>query len=280
MTEGFFKASGAVVFWSPSEWVDREKLNRGLEMLSLGHATLEERTPYACLKNAVEANFRSKNYLCQPLDDTVAFEVVEVLRGVTNNAYSQKFRVSVPDPKNAPLTLQMSPYDSEQAAQLAASYGRFRSLVRGSAVTTTIVKIIEGWSGSRLRPSGSIYWLPEGRLDQWHGLGAVLEMASQGGFRSYTMRVHHDVDSVRAIRDALAHEVKEEAKRIKEEVMSGELKARALESRKMEAILLRQKVRLYESLLEEGLSDLGDVALDAETAAADAALSLAAGLEV
>jgi hypothetical protein len=92
----------------------------------------------------------------------------------------------------------------------------------------------------------------------------------------YVLRVAMDADAVRAVRDAIVAEVTAEACRIREEVLSGALKERALESRRLEAVDLRDKVALYEQLLDTGLASLRQAIDAAEEAAAAAALLVSA----
>ena len=92
----------------------------------------------------------------------------------------------------------------------------------------------------------------------------------------YLLRHRFDVESVRAVRDAVVAEVRGEVKRIRDEVDSGELGPRALETRQAQARELREKVLLYEDLLNVGLADLHRSVDAADQAAATAALLLGA----
>jgi hypothetical protein len=69
--------------------------------------------------------------------------------------------------------------------------------------------------------------------------------------------------------------VQTEAQRICEEVTAGDLGGRALETRKKQAGDLRQKVLLYEDLLNLGLAGLHRAVDRADQAAATAAILLA-----
>jgi hypothetical protein len=137
------------------------------------------------------------------------------------------------------------------------------------------VRVIDALGGTRLRPSGAVYWLPAPRLDRWADVAHAVEMASEGRPSAvYVLRHRLDADAVRAVRDAVVAEVQGEALRIRDEVLAGDLGGRALETRKRNAADLRDKVLLYEDLLDVGLKGL-HVALDeADQAAATAALLL------
>jgi hypothetical protein len=85
-----------------------------------------------------------------------------------------------------------------------------------------------------------------------------------------------DADAVRAVTDAIVSEINVEAGHIHDEVMAGELGERALEHRREQAACLRQKVVLYEELLDVGLSGLHQAVDRADQAAAAAALLVSA----
>src|SRR5262249_358582 len=124
-----------------------------------------------------------------------------------------------------------------------------------------------------LRPQGAIYWLPENRLDLWQEATRAVELATAGRPHAcYLLRHQMDADAVKAVRDAVCAELLAEAQRIQADVLSGELKERALESRRAQAAELRGKVACYESLLDVGLAQLREAIDSADQAAAAAAL--------
>ena len=92
----------------------------------------------------------------------------------------------------------------------------------------------------------------------------------------YLIRHPLDADALRAVRDAIAAEVRAESGRILREVTSGELGERALEHRQQQAADLRQKIGLYEELLGVGLEQLHRAVDEADQAAGVAAILAAA----
>jgi hypothetical protein len=137
------------------------------------------------------------------------------------------------------------------------------------------VRVVESLGGTRLRPTGAVYWVPGPKLDEWALVARAVESAADGRPSAvYLLRHRLDADAVRAVRDAVVAEVSGEATRIRDEVGTGELGGRALETRKAQAAELRDKVLLYEDLLSVGLDELHRVVDAADQAAATAALLL------
>ena len=143
-------------------------------------------------------------------------------------------------------------------------------------LSACLVKIVEFLGGTRLRPTGAVYWIPGPKLDEWALAARAVEAAADGKPSAvYLLRHRLDGDAVRAVRDAVVAEVHAAAVRIAEEVAAGDLGGRALETRKQHARELRDKVLLYEDLLSVGLAELHRAIDVADQAAATASLLLA-----
>jgi hypothetical protein len=153
------------------------------------------------------------------------------------------------------------------------AYRKQLGLLHGSQVSACLVKLVESLGGTRLRPSGAIYWLPGPRVDDWQHIAGEVEKAGQDRPNAvYLLRHRMDADAVRAVRDAVVAEVQAESARIHSEVMAGDLGDRALETRRTQAGELRRKVLLYEELLDVGLQGLHQAVDTADQAAAAAIL--------
>ena len=90
----------------------------------------------------------------------------------------------------------------------------------------------------------------------------------------YRLRTVFDLEAVRAVRDAVSHEVDAAARKLAEEMDSGELGEEALSARKRHAQGLRERVSMYEGILGETLEQLRQAISDAEEAVCLASLSI------
>jgi hypothetical protein len=274
MTTNNLRLGGAVIFWSLAEYTDRERLADGLAEAGFGDLSPEPRPAAAALKDALESTFRGARVLVRPLANRDGFAVITEARGADFNRYEQTLAATLVGTRPA---IQFAPYDT-RCEDVLSAYERHRTLLKAHQVGECLVRIIERLGGTRLRPQGAIYWLPENRLELWQGATRAVELATAGRpHASYLLRHQMDADAVKAVRDAVCVEVLAEAKRIQADVLSGELKERALESRRAQAEELRGKVALYESLLDAGLAQLRE-AIDAADQAAAAAALLASAL--
>jgi hypothetical protein len=272
MIESTLDVGGAVVFWTASEFTDREKLRAGLAPLGFDEFIPDPRPHASVLKDALEEALGGPRVLVRPLADRDGFTVVREERGKSTNSYTTDLiaRVATPDSVN----IDYDPLD-ERASLVNAAFRKHRGRIPAVQLSGCLVKVVEFLGGTRLRPTGAVYWIPGPKLDDWASVARAVEQSSDGRPSAvYCIRHRLDPDAVRAIRDALVAEVQGDAGRICDEVTSGDLGTRALETRKRQASELRDKVLLYEDLLSVGLVDLHRVVDAADQAAASAALLL------
>ena len=180
------------------------------------------------------------------------------------------------DPRviGSPASLTFDPWDNRSNA-VRTAYETQLGRVSASQLSFSLVKIVEYLGGTRLRPSGAVYWIPGPKLDEWSQVAQAIEQAAEVRPSAvYVLRHKLDADAVRAVRDALVAEVQDEATRIRDEVLSGELGGRALVTRKNQVCGLRSKVLLYEEILEVGLNGLHKAIDEADQAAVTAAIML------
>ena len=271
MTPNHLRLGGAVVYWTLSEFTLRERLADGLGDAGFGDLAPDRRPATAALKAALDQTLGGSRILIRPLQSRDGFAVVEERRGQNENLYFQTLSARVQG-EGLLARLVFTPQD-ERSLAVQQAFDLHQGLIAAHQVSECLVRIVERLGGTRLRPSGGFYWLPEGKLGPWQEVSSAVEKAAFGRPHAcYVLRVAMDADAVRAVRDAIVAEVMTEACRIREEVLSGALKERALESRRLEAVDLRDKVALYEQLLDTGLASLRQAIDAAEEAAAAAAL--------
>jgi hypothetical protein len=211
--------------------------------------------------------------LVRPLATKDGFAVVREDRGPATNLYRTELTARI---KGDPPAPAFDPWDG-RAADVEEAYRRQVGRVPAAQLSAALVRVVEAFGGTRLRPGGAVYWLPGNRIADWVEVAGAVERAADGRPSAvYLLRHKLDADAVRAVRDAVVTEVQAEATRICNEVAAGDLGGRALETRKKQAAELREKVLLYEDLLSLGLSGLHQAVDRADQAAATAAILLAA----
>jgi hypothetical protein len=258
------------VFWRSARWSHRQTLFDGLSRLGLERFCPSKRTNLACLYDALCAAFPGRDHQVERLDDTNAYEVVQIHRGTEKNEYRHrgKFTIGKED-----RVITLTPYDWNTLDSVTTQFNRFLGYVRGQDVTECLVSLINHWGGTCLKPNGGMYWLPDSWLPQWEALAQVVSSAAMSvSGRLYQFRVARDAHTLRAVIDALTEEIEAEVCSIDQDVTSAELGHRALETRRRLANALASKVEKYESLFSLPLPKLRENLSRVELAAAQAAL--------
>jgi hypothetical protein len=273
MVENQLDIGGAVVFWSLAEGTDRDRLQLEFARLGLADFVPDTRLPSAVLRDALEETLGGPRVLVRPLAARDGFAVVVEDRGSRQNVYATSLVATVfGDPPN----ITFDPHD-DRAMRVMAAYRKHAARIPASQLSAALVKVVESLGGIRLRPTGAVYWVPGHQLAEWAEIAHAVELAAEGRPSAvYVLRHRLDGDAVRAIRDAVVAEVAADAARIQDEVMTGDLGNRALETRKRQASELRAKVLLYEDLLSVGLEGLHRAVDAADQAAASAAILMSA----
>jgi hypothetical protein len=268
MIENPLRIGGAVTFWTIGELTVRDLLRDGLEAAGFGTCVPEPRPPAGALKDALQQVLGGPTTLIRPLKSRDGFCVIQEQRGDQVNTYQHSLLARI----DAALQITLIPYD-ERARPIVDAYNAHLGMLRAPQVSAALVDILDRLGGTRLRPSGAIYWLPAAHLPAWQQVAQAVELAGFGRLNAvYVLRHQMDQDAIRAVRDAIVAEVTGEAARIDQEVSAGALGERALEHRKAQAEELRRKILQYEDILGLGLQSLHQAVDQAEGAACKAVL--------
>lgn len=274
MVQRTIEKSGAVTFWT-AHAVDIARLRAGVLAVDAGLEDLlpEASTPLTALRQALEATF--PKHLVRRLSGN-GFAVVSEDKGETENEY-QNICAAVFENENVRdsdiFVVSRMSYEDER--NVRAAYNHARGTLHAHHLGTFISTILNGYlGGTLLRKAGGVYWLPEHAAEKWTAIAPAIEAAAvhAGALSIYHMQNIMDESAIRAVRDALVSEVTAKSAKITEEIISGDLGERALQSREREAAAMIAKVARYEGLLETSLADVRDALGEVKSAAAAAAL--------
>lgn len=272
------RVDGVVTFWTAAMHVRRKELLHNLEQIDLGGFAPQPRTSMAALKDALEEMFPNNTHRVERLRDRNAYEIIEIERGEQKNDYRHHLWVGIKAVGDQRL-VEVKPFDAATAQRVADAFNKHLGLVRANDVSNAMLRILASLSGIAIKPGGHVYWIPAASLERWRQVAAAVEGATGLPKGSTVEMVQHrlDPDSVRTVRNGIVAEITSETNRINDEIMSGDLGKRALEARQVECATLRQKIRVYEGILDTGLESLRERLLQAEESAAAAELILASG---
>jgi hypothetical protein len=269
-------AVGLVTFWTLNE-SNLTTIKSGFESLGLEKFVPEPPTPMSALKTALLDTFPGR--LIRKVRKN-GFCVVAEEQGEEENDYRPIASAIVGDDGSVSITRVD---DWEQRQAIRDAYENARNVLPANNLSITLSKVAtEFLGGTPLRPSGGIYWMRHKSEAIWRGVAGVVEASARKTARTknpstvYLIRHDMDVDSVRAVRDAVVSELTTDVDRIRREIQSGELGERALHGRTREALGLCNKLKEYEQILGVGLDAMRKQIEEVETAAAEASLRASA----
>jgi len=264
-------AEGAAVYWQVGR-TSRSMLN-GWKAAGFDLMIPKPRTPKALLADAMGHIYDRRDLLVRPLAKKSAFTVVREIRGQHENDYPQVATAEVNETGDVTAT--------ENQMAIQATYDELASVLPGSSVTASLVKIVQALLGVSLRDAGGIYWLPPQALAKWATVAAVAEAgAVDGDTKMYTMRTVMDAETIRAVRDGVVAEMNTAVARILEEINGGTLGERALETKQAECMTLKRRLAEYETILGQTLAEVTESIAQANDAALHAILAAGAEMSV
>lgn len=256
---------GAVVFWSAGP-TTRDLLHARLTNLGLEDFTPNPKTDEAALKAALKDYAASKTSTLKPQgrDKIVekhrrradGFDVVDVERRGKDesNDYTVDFAARVEQGR------VMVSRGYANVFELQEQFQAHKEALTGAQASGALVKILAHLSGTCLKDEGGVYWLPGKSIEAWDQVIAAFEETG-ATTKVYRMVVEMDVQTVRAVKDAIVKEITTPAGSIIDEIKANDFRESALERRRAVAMALRERVREYEGILSRPESREGEKGL-------------------
>jgi hypothetical protein len=224
-----------------------------VNLASCGHLDLapEPRTPKSALKAAL-AGMAGKDSLVRPLEKECGFTIVREQRGAHVNHYDSKVGVSYNEEADL---LTVEPHDRQLWQQVDTAFQAARKIISPVATGGVLVKAIEKLNGIGLREQGGVYWIPEAKVATLEAIAEAVESSAEEKGKSavYLLRTLADASAMRAVRDGIETEVRQEIERLTADIDSGTLGRRALVEREKRAQGLGGRLAEYETILGEAL---------------------------
>lgn len=155
-------------------------------------------------------------------------------------------------------------------------YNRRKAECDTQSLSNKIVSLLtEKCNATLLRSSGGIYWVPQNRVNLWRQCAQVISDAAidAGQTRMHTLTVKGDLDLVAAVKVAITDEITQQLSVLADAIDNPELGARALSSKKEQALKCLEKVVSYEAAIGETLTTLKAACSAAKSIAAQAELT-------
>lgn len=261
--------AGAQVWWTLRGECDRAKLVAELAARGIQHMP-KVVEPETAIRRAV-ACLRGKRRLVRPLKRRGAWAVVDESLDDLNEKLTHWQGPTIALDKIGRAVFKNA--SDEEAAQVRTAYDHYLDALDTTDVSSWLIQMAERCSAIRLRGGGGIYYIPPHRWPEWqNAIDALTAVHAEHHVYSIpTIRM--TAQGARAILDCLTEEITQQIEKTQEEVISGDLGVKALETRYDGSLDLLRKVSEYEALLERPLQTLRDQIANLSTNVAAAKLA-------
>ena len=276
---------GSVIWWRLAKSTSLEAVTDGFKWLGLEKYVPEARTAMSCLRAGLEDRYQVDDKKTErlvirsmPKGFVVVKEQPKDDKRAGDDWGEVVATVKLSDDEK---DVEVDPWDRTIHDEIVAAMQEAGEWLTSGAIGGALVKIIEVW-GLSLRPNGGVYWLPKDMVSCWDAVATVIVKASAAKDkhgkdvdpnRVIKLNVEADTDMVEAIGDILTNEVEAELSRMEDELNSGSLGTRGIETREARAQHLLDKVAKYEESFATKLAGLQERFARAEQTAAMAKLA-------
>jgi hypothetical protein len=208
-------------------------------------------SPKVGFYRAVHSFEAGHRFVRKSISESLTYHLIDEREGEAGElAFTRNVKLSL----NAGLMVEGDGEDPENLTE-AVTREYLQQLTRMSSadVSAWLVKQIAKQDAVPLRPSGGFYFVPKTDVPRWRALMGAMHASTS--YRLYEIPAMPADETVEAILDAIIREAKQEADTIGADLRSGELGARALDSRAARAEACAAKVERYEELLGRRIED-------------------------
>lgn len=278
------KAAGKVVFWSLSGDTNRDKLRTELTTAGLPEHALpsEETQPSLSLQNALAKLATGKRVRQERLTQRGAWAMVQSIVVVDEDAKEKKalgeateddpiigedvdhettFRAWIerkadPNGGASNIILRVKGADDDTAESVRDGFQHQREHLATNAVGGWFKRFIsEHCDGTNIRPSGGVWFVPEGGVANFDAMVAACAAAgAQHVF--HTIPAVPSDDTVRCVLSAVNREASELLETVEAQIDTGDLGKRALTTKRRSLTSLSNKLKAYDDLLGNALADV------------------------
>lgn len=264
---------GGFSYWNLGRETDPDILLPRLEALGLPAFAPEHRSWLMSLKAALSETFSQSEDMVRPLKSRSndGYLVVTEERGRDNNTYVKKVHAKVDEAGSVVVVSgECNVFDLQRKTN------HFRHVLASEAVSKTLVAIATGHcKGIGLREAGGLYFIPDEHVGLWMRVLRAVEDSAVGNSKNRCSLIPLEINemTMRDIREAIVKEICNTADHIMDDLRDNELGERAIENRAARAKVAVGRMKQYEALLGETLTQCRE-SLRAASTALSAAVSI------
>lgn len=237
-------SAGCIVWWRLTGGFDLRALRTAWEAEKLASVWLPEPpSPQSALRRAITEE-RSTTRLVRPFKSG-ALALVDEAEVDGELVYTEVLRVSLDQVGR--LEFRSTRHNDRAICErVEDNFDKHLTQVSQSDVSSWLTRMMDRLKAVPLRENGGIYFVPSFAVKDWEGIVRALREASRHVI-SYVPALRSE-EAATAVLDAITLEAEKAVAAMTDEVDRGELGARALQTRIVQADTVNDKVSKYEAL--------------------------------
>lgn len=253
---------GKNVFFTLGSKTNTEKLKESLDQLGLGSFAPDNNTKKSALKQALYSVCANRRRLIRPLPGERGYAIVSEKRdedGVSLE-HTVDFDALLPNGSDVPVYRDPDtgqPCNPSEEDKILHRFQIELGRLPSPKVSLALVRILDHMHAISLRPTGGIYWLPQGAVTKFQEVAKAFEEASEDNSNiMYFQTTAMDDDLRHTVIESLKRSIGGEVSAMEEEVMSGDLGKRAIKTKQERCDKLRARVLGYQKMFDVTLKEL------------------------
>ena len=254
-------SKGNNVFFSTGSKTNADKLKTGLDALNLGQFAPKKNSKLVALHQALKGVCGRKDRLIRPLKGEPGYAVVREEKGEDGKSLSHtvEFDALMPTDSHCPVFRDpdgeyFSPFEDNAITQ------RFQiecERVQASAISKSLVQIIDYMHGISLRPRGGVYWVPQGAVDRFENVAQCFHESCEGKLNKvYFQTTVHDDKLRDSVIMGLTDSIETETRQMLEVLSQPDVGKRAKKTKMDRCGKLLKRISGYEKMFQVSLQEL------------------------
>jgi len=254
-------SKGKNVFFSTGSKTNADKLQKGLEALGFGKSAPKKNSKLIALHQALKGVCGSKSRLIRPLKGEPGYAVVREQKGSDGKSLSHtiEFDALMPTDSEYPFFRDSAGnlFSPPEENAIVQRFQIEKERVQASAISKSLVKIIDDLHGISLRPSGGIYWVPQGAVAHMEKVADCFRDACEGNLNKiYFQTTVFDDDLRESVIVGLTQSIETEVRQMLEVLNNPDIGKRAKNTKRDRCGKLLKRITGYERMFRVSLQEL------------------------
>ena len=254
-------SKGKNVFFTSGSKTNADKLEEGLTALDLASFAPKQNSKLVALHQALKSVCGSKHRLVRPLIGERGYAIVKETKDGSGQSLSHgvDFDALMPHDSDFPVFRDSTGnyFQPDEGDRIIHRFQVEKERVQAAAISKALVNIIDKFHGTSLRPSGGIYWLPQGAIETFDKVAKCFQDACEDGTNKiYFQTTVLDDDLTESVIAGLTQSVEMEVNQMTADLRDNNPGKRAKKTKAERCNRLLARIAGYEKMFSVSLKEL------------------------